>query len=368
MILKQSINKVHPRIRDEASEWFIANCEREVDSTGRQSFDRWLRTSSEHVRAYLQIASLWEGAGLLAQNTEVGLEQLVRRALSEPDIRPLSAAEISSRDSSAGRTNWQRPIASTSWRNKAIAACMLVVSAIAGGTIWWQLARTPTYGTGAAEHRTLRLPDGSNVQLNARSRIELHFTAGERVVELTEGQALFSVAKNPARPFIVRSDDARVRAVGTQFDVYRKSSGTIVTVIEGQVAIRMDGPPENSASRAMRATSATASPVLVSAGEQTVATSRVPMHAYRTNVFAATAWTEGNLVFDSTSLRDVVAEFNRVGSRRLIIEDDSLLGLHLSGAFPSADPSRLVGFLQQRFGVVVTETDKEIRVMGAAHK
>jgi transmembrane sensor len=364
---KQTVNKVHPQVREEATEWFVAFCEREVDASGRESFDRWLRTSPGHIQAYLQISALWQGAGLLVENIEIDIEELAQRALSEDNVLALSADNMPSKSSPGRRTNHQHPTASIAWQ--AIAACLLLVSAIAGGIVWWQLTRTPMYETGAAEQRTVRFPDGSTVQLNARSRIKLRFTAEQRAVDLIEGQALFSVARNPRRAFVVRSDAARVTAVGTQFDVYRKGGGTVVTVIEGQVAIGVDSLPENSGHRQVSAVRELASsPVLVSAGEQAVVTSRAPMHAYRTNLFAATAWTEGKLVFDSAPLREVVAEFNRIGLRRLVIEDDSLLDLHISGVFPAVDPSLLAGFLRQRFGVTVTETDEEMRVSGAAHK
>jgi transmembrane sensor len=331
-----AVNKLHPQLRREATDWLIAFCEGEVDASGRKSFDRWLRSSPEHVRAYLQISALWEGAGLLAENTEAEVEKGTRRA--------------------------QSPV----WQG--IAACLLLVSAIAGGMLWWQSTRAPTYQSAASEQRTVRLPDGSTVQLNARTKIALRFTARARAVDLIEGQALFRVAKDSKRAFVVRSDAARVKAVGTRFDVYRKSSGTIVTVIEGQVAIGLDTDPPASARGQPRAMTEVASTVPVSAGEQAVASAGAPIHVYRTNVFAATAWTEGKLMFESTPLREVVAEFNRIDMRRLVIEDDSLLALHVTGVFPTADPSQLVAFLRHRFGLTVKETDNEMRLSGAARK
>ena len=349
---KRTVDKVNPQVREKATEWLVAFCEREVDAAGRESFDRWLRASPEHVRAYLQISALWESTGLLVETTKIDVEALVQRAVSEYNVLSLPTKEMSPRVSSGTISAYQ--VMSPAWR-RAIAACFLFACAVAGGLVWWQLMRTPMYETGAAEQRTVRLPDGSTVELNARSRIELHFTTHERAVDLIEGQAMFSAARDPGRPFIVHSDAVDVRAVGTRFDVYRKNSGTIVTVIEGRVAIGADSLP---------AAKQPASPVLVSAGEQAVATSQPPVHAYRTNVLAATAWTEGKLVFDSAPLREVVAEFNRIGSRRLTIEDDSLLDLHLSGVFPATDSTQLVDFLHERFGVTVTETDREVLISG----
>lgn len=354
MKLKQTADKVNSQVRERAAEWLVAFCEREVDASRREVFDRWLRASPEHVRAYLQISALWESAGLLVESAKIDLEELVQRALREHNVQSLSLKDMSPRVSSGASA--PHPIVSPTWW--PVAAGFLFLGAFAA-IVWWQFMRTPVYETGAAEQRILRLPDGSTVQLNARSRIELHFTKGERAIDLVEGEAMFSATQDPSRPFTVRSDVADVRAVGTRFDVYRKSSGTIVTVMEGKVAIGTDS---------LAAAKEPASPVLLSAGEQAIATSQPPLHAYRTNVFAATAWTQGKLMFDSAPLREVVAEFNRVSTRRITIQDTSLLDLHVSGVFPAADSTQLVHFLRERFGVSITETDKEVRIIGARRK
>jgi len=105
---------------------------------------------------------------------------------------------------------------------------------------------------------------------------------------------------------------------------------------------------------------------LVSGGEQAVAAAGAPTHVPPAKVAAAIAWTEGQLVFDSTSLKEVAAEFNRVGLRRLVLEDSSILNLHMSGSFPAHDPSSLIAFLRARLGVTVEETNQEVRVRRAA--
>src|SRR4029077_9414852 len=102
---------------------------------------------------------------------------------------------------------------------------------VIGGAVWWQAHRYPLYSTDIGERRSITLADGSTVDLNARSQLRVEFSKSERRVELLDGQALFQVAKDKQRPFIVHSGDATVRAVGTQFDVYRKDSGTTITVL-----------------------------------------------------------------------------------------------------------------------------------------
>lgn len=361
----RTVNKTRPQIREEATEWLVAFCEGEVDASGRESFDRWLRSSRENVQAYLQVSALWEAAGLLVENSQVDVGTLVQRALSESNVVTLSGHEMPSKTSPIARTNPRRRTASRPW---AVAACLLLVTIIAGAMAWWQRPRTPLYETGAAEQRAVRLSDGSIIQLNARSQIELHFTTERRVVDLIQGQALFSVAKDPGRPFVVRSGATRVKAVGTQFDVYRKTSGTIITVVAGRVAIELEPLREIGPQTQANAARKAASPLLVSAGEQAVAVPHGLTRMYRTNVSAATAWTKGQLVFDSTPLRQVVEEFNRMGLRRLVVQDDSLLDLHISGVFSATDPSTLEEFLRQRLGITVTETADEVRIGSSAHR
>jgi transmembrane sensor len=153
----------------------------------------------------------------------------------------------------------------------------------------------------------------------------------------------------------VTSGAARVRAVGTQFDVYRKGSGVTVTVLEGRVAI--DDIPAAGAAAAL-----SAEPLLLSAGEQVLVTPKEVRKAVHPNVATATAWTDRQLVFESASLLEVAAEFNRYNARQLVVRDAALYDFHISGVFSSADPGSLIRFLRERPGVRVTESPAEIRV------
>ncbi|MEJ1966665.1 MAG: FecR domain-containing protein [Gammaproteobacteria bacterium] len=219
-----------------------------------------------------------------------------------------------------------------------------------GGALlsWYELYRATEYSTEVGEQRSVRLSDGSTVQLNSRSKLRVRFDPSQRVVELIEGQALFHVAKNAARPFIVRSAQTSVRAVGTRFDVYKKQAGPVVTVIEGRVAVSGGFPrglpssdareasngsessvgsravspdPRGTASTQVDAPGAEDLAILLSAGEQLAVTARTTVRPTRANVAAATAWTQRELILDGAPLSLVAEEFNRYSSRRLIAED-----------------------------------------------
>ena len=336
------------QIREEATEWFVCFCEQEVDTSTCKQFDTWLRASPEHVRAYLEISAFWEAAD--AMNTNIEIDELVRRARATSNIIPW--------DQAVGRADPAAKKRSFRLRRLAVAASLLLAGLTLAFAAWWQLARFPTYATRIGEQRTVTLTDGSTVVLNADTQIKVRFTDATRVVDLVTGQALFHVAKNPSRPFIVVSGEARVRAVGTQFDVYQKTGGTVVTVVEGRVAVFSLPVQSDTAS----ATSGQVGTVLLSAGEQVTVTPRKLATPRRANAVAATAWTEGKLVFDSTPLSEAIQEFNRYSHRPLSIDDPGILNLHISGTFSTRDSTQITHFLAQRFGLVVHDTDDGIRL------
>lgn len=115
----------------------------------------------------------------------------------------------------------------------AIAAAVLVVPAL-------QPDPAEIYETGVGERRTVTLSDGSTVDLNAKSRLTVAFTRGERRVTLAEGEAIFDVAKNPDRPFTIDAGRYDVRVVGTRFDVRNRPEGLSVAVDHGVVEVRPD--------------------------------------------------------------------------------------------------------------------------------
>ncbi len=210
------------------------------------------------------------------------------------------------------------------------------------------------------EQRTVTLADGSIVQLNARSKLTVKFSEHRRAVELLEGQALFQVAKDVHRPFTVTSDGARVQAVGTEFDVRKKRSALVVTVVEGRVAV-FDVPTRVKPA----ASNARAAPVYVSAGEQVTMSPAGPGSAKPVDPSMVTAWTRRQLVFEATPLIDVAEEFNLYNARRLVIRDPALETFQMDGVFSSPDPAPLIRFLRSKPGVRIVETESEIVIESA---
>jgi transmembrane sensor len=174
--------------------------------------------------------------------------------------------------------------------------------------------------------------------------VRVRYSKQERSVELRQGRALFEVAKNTARPFVVYSDQNSMRAVGTRFSVYRKAAGTLVTVVEGRVAVS-SGPN-------------------LAAGEQVLVGTGATQNIEHPNLAGVTAWTQKQLAFDSTPLAEVSDEFNRYNQRRLIIDSAGIGAMKISGLFSSADPGSLLRFLRAQPGIKIAELDDGIHVSG----
>lgn len=372
---------LNAQIRAEATEWLLRFNEGEVDAPAREEFNHWLRASPEHVRAYLRISAFWqESAHLGGKSTPRDIDVLVACAKAEANVFPLEFGPHPRAHDAAGRSVSSGPPKRLYW---TVAATLLLAIGV-GAAAWYKFYADPTFATDIGEQRTVNLPDGSTVIINARSRLKVAFTQEERVIDLREGQALFKVAKNPARPFIVRSGGASVRAVGTQFDVYRKDSGTVVTVVEGRVAVRPGeslGSPRYAPEQGLGEKTSSPPPVaeegpgvretkggevFLAAGEQALITSRSAQRSAAAHLDATTAWTRGLLVFDGAPLSEVVHEFNRQNVKPLTLSGAELADLKISGTFPASGAERIVRFLEDRFHVNVTETDEEIRISRAA--
>lgn len=348
---------MNAQIYEEASDWLVKHRDGGLDKCEKMAFDAWLRQSPQHVAAYLEMSSLWERMPGLDPIRNLSAEELIMRARADDNVIALSPPVPPSTREKRAHVK-RNPVSLYT-----LAACVLVM--LVGG---WLYSQRGVYATQIGEQRLLTLLDGSTVEINSGSRIKVRYSERERRVDL-EGQALFHVAKNAARPFIVQTASAQVRAVGTAFDVYDAASGTVVTVVEGRVAVRTNTAAAEPRAATSGASASQEGPiqasvgeVLLAAGEQLVVTPSIVTPPKPANVAATTAWTRRSLVFDSSPLTQVAQEFNRYNTRPLVIEDPRLAEFRVSGVFSSVEPTLLLRFLRTQPELVVTETDTEIRI------
>ncbi|WP_129777551.1 FecR family protein [Peristeroidobacter soli] len=316
-------------IIDEASQWLVRLGAPEVSVKERREFVAWLKRSPVHLGEYLKMERTWTELGEVDADRTVSVADLL--AAEDSNVIELEPAATVSGAPPSRRSPRRF--------GAALAAC--AVFAVAA-LFAFQALVPGRYSTGVGEQRTIKLEDGSTIALNTDTAVRVELTEHMRRVSLLRGEALFNVAKDPARPFRVLSDGAIAQAIGTSFVVRRNDGDTVVTVIEGQVAVARFDQPSIAASAEVPAQalrlSAGVRADIVAADIQTSAVA---------NIAAVTSWKSGRLIFDGQALSEVVAEFNRYNRTQIVLRDSQLSAEQLSGVFDADKPQALVRFLER---------------------
>ena len=338
-MITESSQRKKEIIVEEAAEWIVEL--QSADEKTRRVFADWLRASPQHVREFLAMASLWDALAELPEKQS--LEQLVEEALAESNVVSLDAA---SRARPAATKN--KPASARRWMALAASIAMAALVAVTLSSRLPFIHDPDLYVTEIGEQRRVSLPDGSFVDLNTQSRLRVSYSDEFRDLRLLEGEAMFDVAKDPARPFRVFTEKAIIQAIGTQFNVYDVGDEITVTVVEGVVSITqtLDDPdttPEGGAAAAELF-----EPVEVSVGYQ----ARLGQNVGKVKLVAmevekAIAWQNRRLIFDNWSLQSVINEFNRYNDPPLLIDDAELESLPISGVFAADDRGSFVQYLGQ---------------------
>jgi transmembrane sensor len=313
-------------IEEVAAGWYARVRLGQPSAEDEREFESWLTGDPAHRVAFEEYESLWGSLARYAPDPKVAAARrdlLARQALLARTPR---------------------------WRISLISAA---AAALAAAVVGWAAlhdrpsAAAKTFVTAVGERSTVPLEDGSIVTLNTDSEIEPAYSAAERAVKLSKGQALFEVAKSSARPFVVYAGDRRIVALGTSFDVRVGEEGVRVTLIEGRVSVDSVGRLGPPARR----------------------TELVPGQEYRASgasteirkadVAAATSWKEGRLMFSDESLVDAVAEVNRYSATKVVLADPALNEMRVSGVFRVGQTAGFVSALEARFPVRIAERDGE---------
>jgi len=213
----------------------------------------------------------------------------------------------------------------------ALAACGLI--AVTG--TWAVLRHRGRFSTGKGETKVIALKDGSVVTLNTASEIQVNYSDALRSVELISGEALFDVAKNRARPFVVAAGDTSVRVVGTSFTV-RHLDATPVQVLVREGIVEVFKPATGAVPVRI-----TANNMAVASFDSDSAIAATPVPAAQ--VHRQLAWQNGQLAFEGETLAQAVQEFSRYSDTKIVVDDPALSREEIAGLFNATDP---VGFAQ----------------------
>lgn len=303
-----------------AAEWVVRLQDPAAGETEWLTFDAWLQASPDHALAYDRALSLW---------IEIDRHAVpLRRRVSPPPAAP---------------------------RRWPLAAGAALAAALALG--WFMQStghRTPVnfFQTATGERSTASLADGSHIDLAGGTQLSVALAAAERYVKMDEGEAIFDVAPDAARPFIIAVGDRRIRVVGTEFDVRQRDGQVSVTVRRGVVEV---SPLDPSQGQTVRLT----------AGDRV--DHRIGSNSIQSSTVSADeifAWRSGRLVYRDRPLSEVVADLNAQFPRPLSVADRKTADLRFSGVLVLDDEDSVVHRLTLIAPLWSQSTEKGI-VVGA---
>jgi|HubBroStandDraft_2_1064218.scaffolds.fasta_scaffold25846_2 transmembrane sensor len=312
------------QIKERAASWLEQRERDEWCERDQLALDAWLSESSAHTVAYLRLEATWGRAARLA---------VLRTPVPE-----------------AGDGAPRRKIRSLL---TTFAAGLLIVAgaAIAGG-LYLLRPVEKVYATALGGHQTVRLFDGSNIELNTETTLRAIVDARHRMVWLDRGEAFFQIAHDTKHPFIVIMGDRRVTVLGTKFLVRRDASHLEVAVMEGRVRFDpTDGGPSSESA-------------LLASGDTVVAPANAMLVSRKSSQELAEelGWRRGVLVFDSTTLAEVAIEFNRYNREQLVIAGPTAQRIKIDGTFRANDVAAFARVAQAVLGLHVENRGDQVVV------
>ena len=365
--------------------WFIWLHEHKVKPGTVEVFERWLASSPQHRDVYAEATAFWvecdqladkdlpwptqdelseddyDGSYPLPLPASVPVSQPVRID-EQPDKRVAFDSadnvthlnnEFAQRSVSAdlvlSNAN-SRPAKPTRWLAVAASVCalMLMFSVTAPRIkLWLNSEPELVYSTEIGQMRDESLEDGSKISLSGHSQLSAVFDTKSRRVNLRQGEALFQIAKDTDRPFIVAVGEVQIRAVGTAFNVNRRSGGITVSVLEGVVEVSRvvnsasQDLPDNVSQRLNQGQG-----LKYSTTQKTWEVQSQPIERIGN-------WRSGRLAYVNEPLSAVIQDINRYSERKLVIGDHSLNDLSYTGTVFSRDIEQWLEGLQQAFAIRV---------------
>lgn len=298
----------------QAASWFARN-RNDTGRADRKAFAAW-QAEPAHARAYAEFEQLWADLAQLQQ-----LNKPVALGKRKPSV----------------------------WR-PAVAVAAALLCAVLATPIGAPRALYHTHVAGHAKGmRTLELPDGSTLYVNANTRVRLDFTAYQRIVHLEKGQVYIDVAADKERPLFVQAGEANVRVVGTGFDVRRSQQQLVVSVAHGQVAFAPDAKSPVSLLGAQQR-------ALYSYAKGTLQQQTLPAEE-------VADWRSGHLSFRNRELASLIDELSLYRPQAPLQVSNAVAHLKVSGNLDVNDPDALLNALPALLPVkTVASADGIVRI------
>ncbi len=300
------------RYDQEAVDWVTLLNSGETSDQDFARFRVWYNSTPEAKQAFEKIGRTWIRMGAFEIHP-------LKNCIPGESIKTGSSQRV-------GRNRWAA-IAAT-----CVLALTFIFAQFGPPSIW-----KADYQTSKGSQYSLKLTDGSRIRLNTQTAIAKDFSGTRRVLELIQGEALFEVAKDPTRPFIVKVGKYEVRAVGTRFIVRKLKSGGRVIVTEGIVEAKLLNDPSR--------------PVLLNAGQEVLFRDSNLGSAKKANLNQSTAWLKQQVIFLQTPLKKVVEEINRYREGKIFVLDAEISEIKVSGAFHLQNPDEILYAITDTFEI-----------------
>lgn len=301
-------------------------------------FDAWLGAAPENRTAYRDALTLLNEFDDHASEIAA---QLSSRAPVAGSRRKAPAHPIARRRSARG---W--------WMAGAGAALAAGLTLAVMPPTLIRPASVQNYATAKGQHQRVTLADGSIVDLDAETQLRVTFRGSERRIALAEGQAIFDVAHDSRRPFIVQAGEHLVRDVGTQFDVRKHGEELTVTVARGRVEVSSDADRPGSAGA-----------ILLGPGQRLQIEAAGPPQLTAVDPQETFSWRSGRLVYRAQPLGEVVADLNRQFVEQTTIADPELAKLPITGVIVLDNPRAVMSRLSLMLPIRTVPSDKGLTLL-----
>jgi len=297
-------NNIAHNILEQAEDWHKVFQQSQGTEDQREDFKAWYHLNPDHQIAYAQVFTSYDsGYDIDKISTEY-----IRKKQAEKYITQKSF--------------WSM----TTWKYASIAAIILLV--VTTSKMWQAEPVYTEYITLVGEMNKIKLTDGSIITLGAQSKIRVEeFSEQKRHVIIDRGEALFAVAKDKSRPFIVSSDKISIRVLGTIFNINKSKQDITVSLLEGNVQVIQEIEskliPFWSDEKIVNL-----KPAQQVSVKQGALKNPIPQ-----NIGNMATWVDGQLNYNGTLLREVVADLNRYSLKLIEIDSQSLNYLPVTAVF-----------------------------------
>jgi transmembrane sensor len=304
-----------------AGAWIAKRDHSDWSAKDQNDLDAWLAESPAHMIAFLRLSDIWQRANRL-------------RALGHQ---------------TGGGSALLRQQGFKTFVARFAAALAIVVLAVVGFARYLTVSQETTYMTPIGGHKIIALGDGSHIELNTDTVLDVRNSDRKQTVRLDKGEAYFQIKHNPTRNFVVLAGDHRIIDLGTKFLVRSEPNRLEVALVEGQVRFDARGRGVQS-------------PILLTSGDVLVVSRNlITTSKKRSQALAGElGWRRGMLVFDNISLSQAVAEFNRYSSEKLVVADRAAAEVPVSATFPTNGVGDFVQLAQAVLGLRVEHRNGEI--------